>query len=80
MKPVSQLNESDLWEGCWQRLSTVFNGVADSLRRCNPQISAQSGHRQSTLGPFDAWIELARVEGPARTEDVVVFAGVKRRG
>ncbi|WP_439661494.1 hypothetical protein ACSHWB_08280 [Lentzea sp. HUAS TT2] len=69
----SEVNEFAVWEQCWNRLDGVFRQSAEVFREANPALWFQTGWRSTAKFPFDAWLELKRVEDPARIEDIVVF-------
>lgn len=74
------MTEASVWQECWQQLRNTFASVADELRRCNPELWSQVGHRTGDVYPFEAWVELLRVKDPSREVDITVFFAVERVG
>lgn len=72
------MNESVVWQVCRRRLEASFAAAADAVRGCNSRLWSQSGHRMTGGRPFEAWMELKRVEDPAGEVDIVVFFAVER--
>jgi hypothetical protein len=67
------VNEFTAWEQGWKHLEAAFGKAAEEFRQSNPALWCRTGWRSTAKFPFDAWIELKRVEDPARLEDIVVF-------